>query len=217
LGCPLVSGIGACPKALSRADTLGCRHWDAMAGWDAQLREHRPHGAAAVPRWLKGRRWVIGTRAVALGFAASVRSRLKDTGMSWLGHRHQGSSSGICRQPRRSVFGSRTLGCQGWDVQLREHRPHGAAAVPRWLKVRGLVSCVGWSQLWLGVKTTSRCQIHIYACVCPSCPSKRSRAKRDWRSSCAFLLSRARIAHSWTQNHGRHQPCSLRGACIASI
>jgi len=158
--------------------TLGCRHWDAMAGWDAQLREHRPHGAAAVPRWLKGRRWVIGTRAVALGFAASVRSRLKDTGMSWLGHRHQGSSSGICRQPRRSVFGSRTLGCQGWDVQLREHRPHGAAAVPRWLKVCGLVSCVGWSQLWLGGKTTSRCQIHsLRVCVCVSVTSVQARER----------------------------------------
>jgi hypothetical protein len=164
--------------------TLGCQHWDAMAGWDAQLREHRPHGAAAVPRWLKGRRWVIGTRAVALGFAASVRSRLKDTGMSWLGHRHQ--SSGICRQPRRSAFGSRTLGCQGWDVQLREHRPHGAAAVPRWLKVCGLVSCVGWSQLWLGVKTTSRCQIHsLRVCV----RHVRPALARFWRSSCAFLGS----------------------------
>ncbi len=165
-----VIGARAVALGICRQRTLGCQ------GWDVQLREHRPHGAAAVPRWLKGRRWVIGTMAVALGFAASVRSRLKDTGMSWLGHRHQGSSSGICRQPRRSVFGSRTLGCQGWDVQLREHRPHGAAAVPRWLKVCGLVSCVGWSQLWLGVKTTSRCQNHSLR-VCVSVTSVQALAR----------------------------------------
>ena len=109
----------------------------------------------------------------------------------------------------RRHTGMPTLGCRhwdamaGWDAQLREHRPHGAAAVPRWLKVCGLVSCVGWSQLWLGVKTTSRCQNHIYACVCPSCPSKRSRAKRDWRSSCAFLFFHARIAWEMRVSSGR--------------
>ncbi len=92
-----------------------------------------------------------------------------DTGMPWL----------VQSQPRRSVIwlkgtGMPWLGCPA--ARAPTVLEIGAVAVPRWLKVCGLVSCVGWSQLWLGVKTTSRCQNHSYACVCPSCPSKRSRA-----------------------------------------
>ncbi len=74
---------------------------------------------------------------------------LKDTGMPWLG-------CPAARAPTVLVI--------------------GAVAVPRWLKVCGLVSCVGWSQLWLGVKTTGRCQIHSL-CVCVSVTSVQARER----------------------------------------
>ena len=104
---------------------------------------------------------------------------LKGTGMPWLGHRRRGSSLGFCRQPRRSAFwlkgtGMPWLGCPA--ARAPTVLVIGAVAVPRWLKVCGLVSCVGWSQLWLGVKTTGRCQIHIL-CVCVSVTSVQARER----------------------------------------
>ncbi len=132
--------------------------------------------------------------------------------MPWLGHRRRGSSLGFCRQLRRSLFGSRDTGMPWLGCPAAR-----APIVPRWLNVCGLVSCVGWSQLWLGVKTTGRCQIHSLCvrCVCVVCAwcvrgvcvcacarvlcvrhvrpsaralSERASAKRDWlRRSCAFL------------------------------
>ena len=125
--------------------TLGCHGWAGCSAARAPTAL-----AAAVPRWLK------------------------DTGMPWLGQRRRGSSLGFCRQPRRSVFGSRTLGCQSRTVV--------------WLKqnVCGLVSTRS------GVKPPVVAKNIVCVCVCVRhvCPSARALSEREsaiWGGSCVSL------------------------------
>ena len=106
-----------------------------------------------------------------------------------LGHRRQGSSSGNLPP---AYTGMPRLGCPA----ARAPTAWGGCGASMAQGVRAGLLCGLVSTMAGGSKPLVVAKSIVYACVCPSRPSKRASAKRDWLSSCAFLFSRARIAHS---------------------
>ena len=79
--------------------------------------------------------------------------------MPWLGHKAPGQQPWVLPPAKGECTrdtGMSWLGCPAAR----------APTVPRWLNVCGLVSCAGWSQLWLGSQNHGSLPNPYFVCVC---------------------------------------------------